>query len=688
MMETEFELYKQEITREEEWCIKDVSVNEQTGEKLQEGYACRNRGDNHFDEQSKNEDSEKLSGEQVSHHDESNVKAKIKKNYEDVVKRKSCITGPEDVQSDDYIKKGCAEEEISRNKHLILEKLHEFVECKNEKIDGKEEGNDPDINEKENEEEDQSKCFFDDISMRLQKESESDDLESEEEIEYFVSEISEALIKGDESEGESLKISKEWKTFVNHDDISKPLMNNEQNCTEGQKYKKDQNTERRNSLMFENHSNSDYKDVLFVNIDSTNEAGWIDETYTKHRENNGSAEQVCKHSADPCDEGEYGEDCHGSVSSLTASILTSGYGTYKPESLKDDLDVEDDFSLFGLEIDTENTQDDPILSWYQDPPTSEPAEQKKPSESVNKGDWTAFDSVVTSDSNMYNHPDRVQGTTGENRLTSTSACTEDSTEISLSAESVHHAKSERKVTDSIHLKVTRENNQNVAFCSEDWKDIETFRICKKRTFNTRHVDCMTTIKAEDGRTRQDFNKRTQVKSHPFRQPVSELEQRLEQLQVSAPHEQCESYSESEDTSGYSDRHSSATEELPTAFQVYLQDMTRSRSENDIRPCPKSFIRPVMDHPHTRNLKKTDPVAKYFQYKQEWEMFKPPGEKRRKELHWAIREQLAYQPPPPKPQRTYVPNTYVVPTEKKRSALRWEVRYDLANGIIPAKTHYT
>ncbi|KAM9461536.1 centriolar and ciliogenesis-associated protein HYSL1 [Clarias gariepinus] len=172
------------------------------------------------------------------------------------------------------------------------------------------------------------------------------------------------------------------------------------------------------------------------------------------------------------------------------------------------------------------------------------------------------------------------------------------------------------------------------------------------------------------------------------EPVSELEQRLEQLQVSAPHEQCESYSESEDTSGYSDRHSSATEELPTAFQVYLQDMTRSRSENDIRPCPKSFIRPVMDHPHTRNLKKTDPVAKYFQYKQEWEMFKPPGEKRRKELHWAIREQLAYQPPPPKPQRTYVPNTYVVPTEKKRSALRWEVRYDLANGIIPAKTHYT
>ncbi|KAG7327710.1 hypothetical protein KOW79_009316 [Hemibagrus wyckioides] len=169
------------------------------------------------------------------------------------------------------------------------------------------------------------------------------------------------------------------------------------------------------------------------------------------------------------------------------------------------------------------------------------------------------------------------------------------------------------------------------------------------------------------------------------EPVSELEERLAQLHVSVPHDR---YSESEETSSYSDRHSSATEDLPTAFQDYIKGMMRSHSENDLRPRPKSFIRPVMDHPHTRNLKKTDPVAKYFQYKQDWEMFKPPGEKRRNELHWAIREQLTYQPPPPKPQRTYVPNTYVVPTEKKRSALRWEIRHDLANGIIPARVTYT
>ncbi|KAK2869049.1 hypothetical protein Q7C36_000920 [Tachysurus vachellii] len=171
------------------------------------------------------------------------------------------------------------------------------------------------------------------------------------------------------------------------------------------------------------------------------------------------------------------------------------------------------------------------------------------------------------------------------------------------------------------------------------------------------------------------------------EPVSELEERLAQLHVSVPHQRHEQYSESEETTSYSDRHSSTSDELPSAFQVYLKGMTRSRSENDLRPRPKSFIRPLMDHPHTRNLKKTDPVAKYFQYKQDWEMFKAPGEKRRNELHWAIREQLSYQPPPPKPQRTYVPNTYVVPTEKKRSALRWEIRHDLANGTIPTKVTY-
>ncbi|XP_035379298.1 hydrolethalus syndrome protein 1 homolog isoform X4 [Electrophorus electricus] len=170
-------------------------------------------------------------------------------------------------------------------------------------------------------------------------------------------------------------------------------------------------------------------------------------------------------------------------------------------------------------------------------------------------------------------------------------------------------------------------------------------------------------------------------------PVSELEECLDRLRVSAPQGRRDLDSVSEERGSCADTQSSATEELPSAFQAYIKSMTRSRSESDIRPRPKSFIRPVMDHPHTRNLKKNDPVAKYFQYKQDWELFKAPGERSRKELHWAIREQLMYQPPPPKPQRTYIPNNYVVPTAKKRSALRWEIRHDLANGIIPTKITY-
>uniref|UniRef100_A0A8C0HI84 HYLS1 centriolar and ciliogenesis associated n=1 Tax=Buteo japonicus TaxID=224669 RepID=A0A8C0HI84_9AVES len=100
--------------------------------------------------------------------------------------------------------------------------------------------------------------------------------------------------------------------------------------------------------------------------------------------------------------------------------------------------------------------------------------------------------------------------------------------------------------------------------------------------------------------------------------------------------------------------------------------------------PKSFIPPRFE-PLGRNRGKTDPVAKYFEYKREWEKFRIPGEDRRQELRWGIREQMFCQPElPVKPRRPAVPNTYAVPTEKKRAALRWEVRWDLANGLLPRK----
>lgn len=121
-----------------------------------------------------------------------------------------------------------------------------------------------------------------------------------------------------------------------------------------------------------------------------------------------------------------------------------------------------------------------------------------------------------------------------------------------------------------------------------------------------------------------------------------------------------------------------------AFESYVRGMSRSQSDGDIRPKPKSFIRPVLG---PTGPKKTDPVAKYFQYKQLWDMFKLPGENDRKALRWEIKERLAYQPPPPKPRKVLVPNTYTVPTEKKRSSLRWEIRNDLATGNLPHSYNY-
>ncbi|XP_042372587.1 hydrolethalus syndrome protein 1 isoform X2 [Plectropomus leopardus] len=166
--------------------------------------------------------------------------------------------------------------------------------------------------------------------------------------------------------------------------------------------------------------------------------------------------------------------------------------------------------------------------------------------------------------------------------------------------------------------------------------------------------------------------------------ASLLEERLADLRLSSP-TQRDFETENEDVSGQSDAQSSETEGVSySAFDSYMRGMTRTQSDGDLRPKPKSFIRPVMSQ---QTLKKTDPVAKYFQYKQLWEMFKLPGETDRRALRVEIKERLAYQPPPPKPRRVYVPNTYIVPTEKKRSALRWEIRNDLANGLLPHKFSY-
>ncbi|XP_037697829.1 hydrolethalus syndrome protein 1 isoform X2 [Choloepus didactylus] len=104
--------------------------------------------------------------------------------------------------------------------------------------------------------------------------------------------------------------------------------------------------------------------------------------------------------------------------------------------------------------------------------------------------------------------------------------------------------------------------------------------------------------------------------------------------------------------------------------------------------PKSFILPRMDQLN-RNRAKIDRVARYFEYKRDWDSIRLPGEDHRKELRWGVREQmLCRAEPQSKPQHVYVPNNYLVPTEKKRSALRWGIRCDLANGVMPRKLPFS
>ncbi|XP_036965133.1 hydrolethalus syndrome protein 1 homolog [Acanthopagrus latus] len=163
--------------------------------------------------------------------------------------------------------------------------------------------------------------------------------------------------------------------------------------------------------------------------------------------------------------------------------------------------------------------------------------------------------------------------------------------------------------------------------------------------------------------------------------ASSLEERLADLNLS-PSSQHDFEAESEDVTSQSDTQSSESDRVPmSAFESYIRGMTRPPRDGDIKPKHKAFIRPVMNQ---QPRKKTDPVAKYFQYKQLWDMFKLPGEQDRRAVRLEIKERLAYQPPPPKPRRVYLPNTYIVPTDKRRSALRWEIRNNLAHGLVPYK----
>ncbi|KAL4238656.1 cilium assembly [Mactra antiquata] len=102
------------------------------------------------------------------------------------------------------------------------------------------------------------------------------------------------------------------------------------------------------------------------------------------------------------------------------------------------------------------------------------------------------------------------------------------------------------------------------------------------------------------------------------------------------------------------------------------------------PRPASVILRKPEHPHTRNVKKNDPVNRYQQFRQSWQAQRAPGEKNHKNLRWNIREQMLSQDVvyEKKSHRVFVPNKYVIPSDKKRQDLRWQIRTDMAHGQLP------
>ncbi|XP_064029262.1 centriolar and ciliogenesis-associated protein HYLS1 [Pogoniulus pusillus] len=113
-----------------------------------------------------------------------------------------------------------------------------------------------------------------------------------------------------------------------------------------------------------------------------------------------------------------------------------------------------------------------------------------------------------------------------------------------------------------------------------------------------------------------------------------------------------------------------------------ESRSRSSRTSQCSTAPKSFIPPRLE-PLGHHRGKTDCVAKYFDYKREWDKFGIPGENPRLELRRSIREQMRCPPElPARAPQPCVPNTYIVPTEKKRAALRWAVRWELAKGLLP------
>ncbi|XP_040041449.2 uncharacterized protein hyls1 isoform X2 [Gasterosteus aculeatus] len=315
--------------------------------------------------------------------------------------------------------------------------------------------------------------------------------------------------------------------------------------------------------------------------------------------------------------GGHEEDDEDDDDSPAQSLMTSGYGTFQPEEL-DGGDDRDDRTIAGFDHDSRG----------------DPSETRDDEEEEDDCSLGWFDLGPSEPRGPHGEVDTVgpggdKGPRAKPETGQQVCAAEDKVGAKNSEGGSGDEEGKQQETKSGDTEDEAESSSN-----KDIKFIDS-------KVDVRHSEW-------DGNLRQ--------------KKTSGLEERLAGLQLS-------SSGQSSETDQVSFR----------ALESYIGGLTRSRSDGDLRPKPKSFIRPAMSQ---QTIKKTDPVAKYFKYKQLWETFTLPGDGDRRSLRSELKERLAYQPPAPKPRRTYVPNSYVVPTEKKRSALRWELRNALASGLLP------
>ncbi|XP_070842489.1 uncharacterized protein hyls1 isoform X1 [Chaetodon trifascialis] len=429
------------------------------------------------------------------------------------------------------------------------------------------------------------------------------------------------------------------------------------------------------------------------------------------------------------DDDDDDESCSSSCDSPAPSLMTSGYGTYRPEE-QEGGDYRDDHTITEFDQDSRGdlseTRDDeedsrslcsfggfdiePAEPDYSEPrPVSALADTEPEANVAFCGDDGLQAGVDDTDRTPEEDPDRAgeekSEEAAENKVRN-GAAEEHRVAVEVKDKFVLDEKQSVDVEEGQQSE-RLEEEEEVQDLQED-NDVE-----KEDKVQSEDPDVSSSnkdIKFIDSKV--DFSQMTYEEMceewegnlRQMKEAASCLEERLAELRLStSPQRDFETENEDEvshsdsqgdsqddsqgDSQGdsQSDSQSSESEGISmSAFESYIRGLTRAQRDADIRPKPKSFIRPVLSQ---QTMKKTDPVAKYFQYKQLWDMYKLPGETDRRGLRLEIKERLAYQPPPPKPRRVYVPNTYIVPTEKKRSALRWEIRNDLANSLVPYKCSY-